>query len=129
MLIKQFNEEQLKKTAQLTFPRYYIHLDQSDIYLKGKQAGRYKAAWLDHEFYVSTEYAYEDILVNNNKTRYKVHMPCILLKTNPYEVIYDSQDRYYGVYEEDGEIKFEKYVELIKKLPEQVELLEELTPV
>lgn len=129
MLIKQLEEDNIKKAAQAVFPNAYIQVEESDIYLKGKIAGRYRAPWLDHEFYVSTEYAYEDILINGNQTRYKVHMPCILVKQSQYDVIYDSRDIFFVAYEEDGEIKFKKYVDILQVLPEQMELLEELVPV
>lgn len=129
MLLKIFDEAVLSVAAQTAFPDFYIQVDESDIYLRNTTAGRYKADWLDREFYISTEYVYEDILVNGNKTRYKVAMSCVLLKKDRYDVIYDAKDAYYVAYEEDGEIKFMKYIDILEILPKQIELLEELTPV
>lgn len=129
MQLKKFEEQELLEAAQKAFPDSYIKIEDSDIFLKNTTAGRYKAPWLDREFYISTEYVYEDILVNGNKTRYKVSMSCILLKKDRYDVVYDSSDVYYTAYEEADEIKFMKYVDIIKELPKQIELLEELTPV
>lgn len=129
MLLKKFDEEKLKEAAQRTFPDFYIQVEYSDIYLRNTTAGRYTAPWLEQEFYISTEYVYEDVLVNGNKTRYKISMSCVLLKKDRYDVIYDSSDAYYAAYEEDGEICFMKYVDIIKELPKQITLLEELTPV
>lgn len=129
MQIKAFDSQQLIAAAQAQFPDYEIELQESDVFLKGKQAGRYRADWLDHEFYISTEYAYEDRLVNGNPTRYKIAMPCILLKKNRYEIVYDISDRYYVAYEEHGEIQFLPYQTMLETLLTQTELLEELTPV
>jgi len=129
MQIKAFEESALLEAARKAFPHHHIQITQSDIFLKGKQAGRYRADWLDHEFYVSTEYAYEDRLVNGNKTRYKVSMPCIFVKNDPFEVLYDIQTCYYAVYEENGEIQFMLYTEMNQELVQHMELLEALTPV
>lgn len=129
MMIKKIANEVIMEAAQQAFPDYYIQLEQSDIFLKGKTAGRYRASWIEQEFFVSTEYAYEDIMVNGNKTRYKIHMPCILLKKNRYDVIYDSKDAYYVAYEDQGQVKFQRYIDVIEELPKQMELLEELVPV
>ncbi len=129
MQIKAFDPQQLKTAAQAQFPDYEIDIQESDVFLKGKQAGRYRADWLDHEFYISTEYAYEDRLVNGNPTRYKIAMPCILLKKDRYEIVYDISDRYYAAYEENGTIQFLPYQKMLETLIKQIELLEELTPV
>lgn len=125
----KLEETEIKEAAQKAFPGFYIEVEHSDIYLRDTRAGRYRAPWLDREFYVSTDYAYEDILVNGNKTRYKVQMPCILLKKDKYDIIYDSKDKYFSVYKENDEIKFMKYIDIIELLPDDIELLEELTPV
>lgn len=129
MVIKKLSDEAIIKAAKQAFPNHYIQVEHSDIFLKGKIAGRYKAPWIEQEFYVSTEYAYEDLLVNGNKTRYKIHMPCVLVKENRYDIIYDSKDCYYVAYEDAGHIQFKRYIDVIQELPEQMELLEELVPV
>lgn len=129
MLLKTFDEDILREAAQKAFANSYIQIEYSDIYLRNTTAGRYLAPWLDREFYISTEYVYEDKLVNGNKTRYKVAMACVLIKKDRYDIIYDSKDVYYAAYEEAGEIKFMKYVDILAVLGEQITLLEELTPV
>lgn len=129
MLLKLFDETKCREAAQLAFPNQYIEIMESDIYLKDTIAGRYAAPWLDHEFYVSTDYAYEDKMVNGNQTRYKVGMQCILVKPSRYEVVYDTKDSYFAVYEEDGNIKFMKYIDILPKLVQELELLEEIRPV
>ena len=129
MEIVYLTDTEIIEAAQQVFPDAYIAIEESDIYLRDTRAGRYRASWLDHEFYVSTDYAYEDQLVNGNKTRYKVHMPCVLIKKDKYDIVYDSKDKYYAVYKEDNEIKFMKYIDILELLSTQIELLEEITPV
>lgn len=129
MKLMKFEDDELRRAAQLVFQDKYIAIECSDIFLKGASAGKYKAEWLNREFYVSTEYAYEDILVNGNPTRYKISISCILVKDNAYQVVFDSQDMYYVAYQENNEIKFMKYKDLIPTLSSQLELLEELQPV
>ena len=53
----------------------------------------------------------------------------VLIKHDPYEVVYDSRDRFYAAYEKEGTVAFMKYVELIVKLGEDMEQMEVLTPV
>ncbi len=129
MRIETMDHDALLQAAKHTFPDYYIDIKESDLFMKGKQAGRYRADWLEHEFYISTEYAYEDRLVNGNQTRYKIAMPCILLKKDRYEVVYDMEDRYYAAFIQDNHICFEPYHMVLERLWEQTELLEEKIPV
>lgn len=129
MKIHTFDEKVLQEAAQSAFPESYVEITQADLYLKGKGAGRYRASWLDQDIYVSTEYAYVDEIENGNRTRVKLHIPCVLIKHDPYEVVYDSRDRFYSAYEKEGTVAFMKYVELIVKLGEDMEQMEVLTPV
>lgn len=129
MEIKTLSEEQLLAAAQKQFINKAILSDSSDIYLKGKQTGRYRVDWLDHDIYISTEYAYEDRMINGNKTRYKVQVPCVLIKDHPHDIIYDSRDIYYAAYIENNEIRFMRYVDLIEELGKHTELAEALEPV
>ncbi len=129
MQIKALSDEQLMQAAKKRFPDMAVVIDTADIYLKGKQTGRYSASWLDHDVFVSTEYAYEDRMINGNKTRYKVNIPCVLIKKHPHDIIYDSRDIYFGAYVENDEIHFKRYVDLIEELGKHMELKEALTPV
>ena len=129
MQIKAFNEELVLRAAQKQFPDKAVLLEPSDIYLKGKQTGRYTASWYDHDIFISTEFAYEDRVINGNKTRYKIEVPFVLIKNHPHDIIYDSRDIYFAAYSENDEIHFMKYVELIEELGKHMELQEALTPV
>lgn len=129
MKIRSFEEVELIEAAQKAFPDAYAEIMTNDLYLKGKRAGRYRAPWLDQEFYVSTEYAYIDQMEKGNRIRSKLHLPCVLVKSDPYEVIYDSRDCFYTAYEADEGIAFMKYVDLIECLGKDMELVEALTPV
>lgn len=129
MQIKMLSDEQLLHAAQKRFVGKAIVLEPSDIYLKGKQTGRYHVDWLDHDVYISTEYAYEDRIINGNKTRYKVQVPCVLIKEHFHDIIYDSRDIYYAAYMENDEICFMRYVDLIVELGKHMELQEKLESV
>lgn len=129
MQIKALNDEQILCAAQNCFPDKAVLLESSDIYLKGKQTGRYTADWYDHDVFISTEYAYEDRIINGNKTRYKIQVPCVLIKKYPHDIIYDSRDIYFAAYVENDEIQFMKYVDLIEELGKHMGLKEALTPV
>lgn len=120
MLIKTFDEEKLMDCAKEKFPNAFIEMVSVDLFLKGVEAGKYQAPWLDHEFFVSTEYAYEDVEVNGNQTRCKITMQGILIKKDRYTVIYDAKDVFYVAYEEQGEIHFQKYVEFLKEVPKSL---------
>lgn len=129
MEIRIFDEEALQAAAQKAFPDAHVEITQGDLYLNGKEAGRYRAPWLNQEFYVSTEYAYIDQIENGNRIRSKLHIPCVLVKQDPYEVIYDARSCFYAAYQSDGGIMFTKYVELAPQLGKDMELIEALTPV
>lgn len=109
--LRNLDEESIVTAAKQKFKGYLFEYDIADLFLKDYEDGEYIADIFDAPFYVSTQYAYEDLLVNGNKTRYKIHISTILLKKEKYEVVYRYDDRYYVVYEEDGEIKFMKYSE------------------
>lgn len=129
MQIKDLSDELVLEAANKQFPGKAVQIEPSDIYLKGKQTGRYTVDWLDHDIYISTEYAYEDRIINGNRTRYKVQVPCVLIKNHPHDIIYDSTDIYFAAYVEDNEIYFMRYVDLIEELRQHMVLQEKLTPV
>lgn len=121
MRIKTFEETELLACAKREFPNAYVEIVSVDIFLKGIKPGQYQAPWLDHTFFVSTEYAYEDVEVNGNHTRCKIAMQCILVKPDQYTILYDTKDVFYAVIEEQGSITFKKYKELIEELPKSVQ--------
>lgn len=113
MNLKNLDEEQIKAAAAAAFPDYVIRVDTTDVFLQNVEDGTYISDFLESEFYVSTQYAYEDILVNGNKTRYKIHMNTIELLDDAYSVNYNWNDRYYAVYEIENKIHFMKYTEFL----------------
>ncbi len=129
MRIQAIAPKELETAAKAAFQEYEIEISESDLFLKGRIAGQYQAPWYDHDFYISTEYVYEDRMVNGNQTRYKVAMPCVLLKKDRYEVVYDYQDRYYVAYLEQDKICFCPYHEMLERLNETTTLIKELIPV
>ena len=75
--------------------------------------------------YASTHYAYEDRLVNGNKTRYKIGLTAILIKKDPYEVIYDSYGKYFIAYKEDQTVHFVPYEDFWDILKPHIQVEEE----
>ena len=120
MRIKTFDEIELLACAKKEFPDTYVEIVSVDIFLKVIQPGQYQAPWLEHTFFVSTQYAYEDVEVNGNHTRCKIAMQCILVKPDRYTILYDTKDVFYAVVEEQEEIQFKKYREFIEDLPKTV---------
>lgn len=129
MKFVKLSDEQIYQAAKQTFPDSYIKIEYTDIYLRDTKSGRYRADWIDQEFYVSTDYAYEDILVKENKTRYKIAIPCILVKKDQYQVVYSSRDVFYAVFMINDQIQFKKYVDVIEEIRDCVELIEEIQSV
>lgn len=123
MKIKDINEEEIKIAAQKTFSTSYIKVDTTDLFLQNVEDGAYTADFLDNEFYVSTQYAYEDILVNGNKTRYKIHIYTIELLQDAYCVNYTWDQKYYAVYEMDNEIQFMEYSKFLSFVRERIKLV------
>lgn len=118
MQLVGLHEEELRRKAHEQFPGYYIDFDKADLFLRDEEQGKGTIDGIDHPIFVSTHYVYEDHLVNNNKTRYKVHVDIFCVKKDAYEVIYDSRDICYVAYQDEGEIKFilyEDFYDFIKK--------------
>ncbi|MEG0527400.1 MAG: hypothetical protein RR531_07795 [Longicatena sp.] len=115
MKILNLIESEVLKQAQVTFADKFVELTQTDFFLDDIEKGEIHIDGIDYPLYINTHYVYEDHLVNNNKTRYKVHITCVLVKESPYEVIYDSRGKYYVAYEEDG-IQFVLYEDFQKAI-------------
>ena len=125
MKLSGLSDELVKAAAEKRFgEQHYFKLCEDHVFLKHTEEGTYQSDWLDHEFFVSTNYAYENILVNGNKTRYLVKTTGVWIMKNPYDIIYDPQDRYYYAYEEENEIKFENSQNFFEKLEESVKKID-----
>lgn len=117
--ITGLEEQAVAQAAAVKFPDKYIEMGESDLYLPDIEKGSLTIAGIDHPVYASTHYAYEDKLVNGNKTRYKIPLTTVLVKKDKYEVIYDSYGKYYVAYKKDEGIQFvpyEDFYELLKPL-------------
>lgn len=111
MKITNLDKEKVEKEAKEAFQGKYVEMDTTDLFLADMESGTLRLDGMDHAIYVSTHYAYEDHLVNNNKTRYKIPLTLVLLKNDPYDVIYDSKGCCYVAYEEENHIHFVLYEE------------------
>ncbi len=112
------------EAAKETFPTMYIEQDEMDFYLPDIERGEIIVEPLTIHFYISTNYAYEDRIVNGNKTRYKVPLSIIYTKHDKYEIIYDSREVCYVAYEEDHQMKFCLYTEFYEKIKKQIKKVE-----
>lgn len=110
MQILNLNEEEVLASAKTTFPDDVIHMDHCDLFLNTIEKGEITIDGIEYPLYVNTNYVYEDHLINNNKTRYKVAVTLVSLKKDPYEVIYDSTAKSYVAYL-DETIQFVLYEE------------------
>lgn len=126
MQITNLDKEQVLACAQAAFPNLYIELDTADFYIPSIEQGKIQVEGEKYPFYVSTHYAYEDRLVNKNQTRFKVTMTVFFVKQDPYEVLYDTTDKYYVAFLEDDTLSFLAYetfhahiIRFIKKLEEE----------
>ena len=125
MKFLDLNKEEVEKAAKDKFHDYYIEMGESVLYLPDIAYGKVMIEGREGPIYASTNYAYEDRLVNGNKTRYKIPLTTILLKKDPYEVIYDSYGKYYVAYIEDDEIKFIRYEDFYDLLKPKIKKIEE----
>ena len=117
--ITGLEEQDVVQAAAVKFPGKYIEMGESDLYLPDIEKGSLTIEGIDHPVFASTHYAYEDKLVNGNKTRYKIPLTTVLVKKDKYEVIYDSYGKYYVAYKEEEKIHFvpyEDFYELLKPL-------------
>ena len=109
MQIVNLDKENVLNAAKETFPNEYTELDHCDLFLSFIDHGEITMDGIDHPLYVSTHYVYEDHLVNQNKTRYKIPLTIVYRKKNPYEVLYDSYGKCYVAYMEEDQILFVLY--------------------
>ena len=100
------DKEKILTAAKQQFPHAYIEQDDVDFYLPDIEKGEMQIMSVTYPVYVSTHYAYEDKMVNGNKTRYKIPLSIIYTKQDAYEIIYDSRDICYVAYEQENAIQF-----------------------
>lgn len=98
----------IMESAQVRFHNKYIGLDTCDLFLPQIEKGTIQLEGQSQNIYVSTHYAYEDRLVNGNKTRYKIQLALINVKHDKYQIQYDSYGMCFVAYEDNG-IKFIPY--------------------
>ena len=125
MQITGLNKEEVRFAAQEIYKKSYIDVDTCDLFLRGIEKGKIQIDCIDHPVYVNTNYAYEDKLINGNQTRFKIPLTTIQVKTNKYEVIYDSFGTYFVAYKDDESIKFIPYEDVYDFLKDQIHIIDE----
>lgn len=113
MRLFELDLEKVKQQAKIDFVDKYSEIVNSDWYLDDIFEGQISLDGLDEILYVNTNYVYHDVDVNGNKTRYKMPLTCLLVKNNPYEIIYSYENAYYVAYEDEGKINFILYRDFI----------------
>ena len=94
------------------------------LYLPDIEKGEMQIMSVTYPVYVSTHYAYEDKMVNGNKTRYKIPLSIIYTKQDAYEIIYDSRDICYVAYEQENAIQFVLYEDFYDFIKDQITICE-----
>lgn len=122
MQIFHLHDEEVMQEAKQYFSDKFIELDHCDMFLNTLEQGEIRIHGYDKPFYVNTHYVYEDKLVNENKTRYKVLLTMVLVKNDPYEVIYSSVGKCYIAYFDEG-IKFILYEEFQTFLASYIQIV------
>ena len=118
--LKDLHMEDIEKAAKQNWPDFFIRVDTADLFLEGIADGCYTADFIDGEFYVSTQYAYENILVNGNKTSYKISVYTVERLKDASHINYRWDDCFYAVYEDENGIQFMEYPEFLKVVKERV---------
>ena len=128
MEILKLDQELVKQAAQLQFNKY-IQIVEMDLYLKDIEKATCILKGYDQKLFVSTHYAYEDVDVNGNITRYKVALCAVLVKEHAYEVVYDSKGKLFVAYKENDEIKFMLYEQFLDFVMTLVEIVDDVKQV
>lgn len=116
MQFLNLNEEEVVEAAKSAYPQNYIEYDHTDFYVRDIAKGTIHIDDVDTPLFVSTNYVYEDHVINGNDTRFKSKLSVITLKKDAYDVVYDSFGKYFVAYKEDT-IKFipyEDFYDMIK---------------
>lgn len=124
MQFLNLNEEEVLAAAKLVYPQNYIEYDHTDFYVRDIAKGTIHIDDVDFPLFVSTNYVYEDHVINGNDTRFKSKLSVITLKKDAYDVVYDSFGKYFVAYKEDT-IKFIPYEDFYDMLKEHIHIEEE----
>lgn len=114
-------KEEVLQAALKAFPDHYIDLDQTNFYLRDISNGTIHIDGVEEPLFVSTNYVYEDHIINGNNTRFKTKLTAITLKKDAYDVIYDSYGVYYIACKED-EIQFIPYEDFYDRIKDKIHL-------
>lgn len=125
MKIIDLDQNIVKQEAQKQFQKY-IEIQELDLYFKNIEKATCRLEGYEANLYVSTHYAYRDVDVNGNITRYKVALTCVLVKEHAYEVIYNSVGKLYVAYLENDEMKFMLYETFLDYILDKVTLVDEI---
>lgn len=125
MQITGLDKEEVRLAALEVYKDSYIDVDVCDLFLSGIDKGKIIMDCIDHPVYVNTNYVYEDRLINGNQTRFKVTLTAFYVKTNKYEVIYDSFGKYFVAYKDDDKIKFIPYEDVYDLLKDQIHIVDD----
>ncbi|MEG0264974.1 MAG: hypothetical protein RSC93_06620 [Erysipelotrichaceae bacterium] len=125
MKINGIKEEDIIKQAKIVFKDCFIKVDEDHIFLKDVEKGCYESDWLDHKFYVNTSYAYEDVLVNKNQTRYLINCQSVWVKENEFDLIYNPDNNYYYVIEDEKGIQFMKPNDYFIRMKQSIKKIED----
>ena len=124
MQFLNLNEEELLAAAKQAYPQNYIEYDHTDFYVRDIAKGTIHIDDVDYPLYVSTNYVYEDHVINGNDTRFKSKLSVITLKKDAYDVVYDSFGKYFVAYKEDT-IKFVPYEDFYDMLKDHIHVEKE----
>ena len=123
--ITGLDQQEIAQAAAVKFPGKYVEAGESDLYLPDIEKGKLRIEGIDKPVFASTQYAYEDKLVNGHKTRYKIPLATVLIKRDKYEVIYDSYGKYYVAFKDEAGIQFVLYEDFYELLKPMIHLEEE----
>lgn len=124
------DQSEIIAAAQAAYPNAYVEYDTIDFYVRDIANGTIKIEGMETPFFVSTNYVYEDHMINGNDTRFKSKLSIVTIKKDRFEVLYDSYGKMLVAYKEDGEIKlipYEDFYDVIKSGITVIEKKEPLT--
>ncbi len=119
------DQELVKQQAQIHFKKY-IEVMELDLFIKNIEKATCMMDGYEQKLYISTHYAYHDVDVNGNITRYKVPITCILIKEHAYEVVYNSVGKLYVAYMEEDEMKFMLYESFLDHVANMIHVVDEI---
>ena len=117
-------QAEVETAAQQAFPGKYIDVDETDFFVRDIYSGTIQIDGMDQPLFVSTNYVYEDHVINGNDTRFKSKIMTVTLKKDAYDVVYDSFGNYFVACKEDG-IIFVPYEDFYDKIKDSIHLVEE----